>query len=390
MNLVDILIIIFLITSVFRGKEVGFVRQLCSTIGFFGGLLLGALLEPHLVGLAHSQISRSLITLSTTLGCAFILLTAGEYVGILLKTRFYAKPLNKVDNILGSVLALVSMIIGVWLSAAIIQSLPNPALQTAVKESRIVSLLTSKFPAAPTIIADLGHLIDPNGFPQVFTGSEPRPSDSNVALPDLGTLTAAVNKDRDSIVKVEGQGCGGIVEGSGFVIADGLVVTNAHVVAGISNPYVQDANDTHRATAIWFDPDLDLAILKVNNLAGKPLPVSTVTQARGTAAAVVGYPGGGDFTAKSAVVLGPLTATGRNIYNQGNTTREIYEVKADIIPGNSGGPLITADGSVIGVVFAESTAYSHVGYALQTQKVMSELHQAQTQHKTVSTGSCAA
>lgn len=389
MNLVDILIIIFLITSVFRGKEVGFIRQLCSTIGFFGGLLIGAALEPHLVGLAHSQVSRSLITLSTTLGCAFILLTVGEYVGIVLKTRFYAKPLNKVDNVLGSVLALISMIVGVWLSAAIIQSLPNPGLQSAVKESRIVSLLTRQFPAAPTIIADLGHLIDPNGFPQVFTGSEPRPSDNNVALPDLGTLTAAVNKDRPSIVKIEGQGCGGIVEGSGFVIADGLVATNAHVVAGIDTPYVLDANDTHKATPIWFDPDLDLAILKVNNLAGKPLTVNTSTQDRGTAAAIVGYPGGGSFNAKSAAILSPLTATGRNIYNQGNTTRDIYELKADVIPGNSGGPLITADGSVVGVVFAESTAYSHVGYALQTAKVMAELHQAQAQNKTVGTGSCA-
>jgi S1-C subfamily serine protease len=389
MNLVDVLIVIFLITAIIRGREVGFVRQLCSTVGFFGGLLIGALLEPHLVGLAHSQISRSLITLGTTLGCAFALLTAGEYLGIVLKTRFYAKPLNKVDNILGSVLALVSMIIGVWLSASIVQSLPNPGLQTAVKESRIVSLLTHRFPAAPNIIADISRLIDPNGFPQVFTGSEPRPSDSNVALPDLGALQAAVSKDKASVLKVEGQGCGGIVEGSGFIAADGLVITNAHVVAGIKTPYVFQGNDSHVATVISFDPNLDLAILKVKGITGAILPLNTSSQARGTMAAVLGYPGGGGFTAKSAAVLSEITATGRNIYGEGNTVRDIYEVKADIIPGNSGGPLVATDGSVIGVVFAESTSYSHVGYALQTTKVQAELHQAQAQSAAVSTGSCA-
>ena len=388
MNYVDLIIIIFLISSLWRGRDVGFVRQLCSTVGFFGGLWLGITLEPHLVHLAHSQSSRSLITLGTTLGCAFILLTLGEYIGIILKNKVYAaNPLNKVDNFLGSFLAVISMLIGVWLSASILESLPSPGLQSALKASTIVSTLTRKLPPAPNIIADLGHLIDPNGFPQVFNGGEPSPND-NIALPNLGSLQAAVNADSASVVKVEGQGCGGIVEGSGFIVGKNLVATNAHVVAGISSPYVYDSRGSHATTVVWFDPNLDFAILKVSNLAGKTLPINTATADRGTAAAVLGYPGGGAFNANSAAILDEFTATGRNIYNQGNTNRQVYEVKADIIPGNSGGPLVGVDGSVIGVVFAESTAYNHVGYALLTSQIVSPIHQAVT-HAAVSTGSCA-
>jgi S1-C subfamily serine protease len=386
MNIIDVLIVLFLISAVFRGREVGFVRQLCSTVGFFGGLWLGATLEPHLVHLAHSQTGRSLVTLGTTLGCAFVLLTVGEYIGIVLKTKVYAGRLNKVDNGLGSVLALVSMLIGVWLSASILQSLPSPSLQSALKGSAIVSSLTQSLPPAPAVIASLGHLIDPNGFPQVFTGNEPSPN-TNVPLPDLGSLQAAVASDRKSVVKIEGQGCGGIVEGSGFVVGPGLVATNAHVVAGIKDPYIFDANNSHEAKAVWFDPNLDFAILKAGNLAGKPLTLNTAEVPRGTASAVLGYPGGGAFSAKSAAILDEFTATGRNIYDQGQTKRDVYEVKADIIPGNSGGPLVAADGTVIGVVFAESTTFNHVGYAINSSQIAAPVHKAPTH--IISTGSCA-
>jgi S1-C subfamily serine protease len=388
MNFIDIIIVALLISSVFRGREVGFVRQLLSTLGFFGGLFIGALLEPHTVHLVESPVARSVVTLLTTLGCAFLLLTVGEYIGIVLKTKFTLKRINAADNVLGSLLALATVLVGVWLSASIALSVPSASLQSAIKGSAIIANLSRKLPPAPTIVASLSHLIDPNGFPQVFTGNEPSP-ESNVPLPNLGDMQAAVQKDQVSVVKVEGQGCGGIVEGSGFVVGTNLIATNAHVVAGIQSPYVLDTNGTHSATPIWFDPNLDFAVLRVNHLAGKPLPINDSKITRGTPGAVLGYPGGGDFTANVAAVLDEFTATGRNIYNQGDITRDIYEVEADIIPGNSGGPLIGQDGSVFGVVFAESTTYNHVGYALNTGQVLSEIHQAQTKNHSVSTGSCA-
>jgi S1-C subfamily serine protease len=243
-------------------------------------------------------------------------------------------------------------------------------------------------PNAPTVIADLGNLIDPNGFPQVFIGNEPAPR-TNINLPSLGSLQHAVNLDKNSVVKIEGQGCGGIVEGSGFDVGSDLVATNAHVVAGIRHPYVQDANGSHNGTVIWFDPNLDFAVLRVPNLAGQSLVLSSSHISHGTPAAVLGYPGGGPLTAGPAAVLDEFTASGRNIYGRGNTERDVYEIQANVIPGNSGGPLVAKDGTVIGVVFAESTAYQHIGYALTTSQVSTEINQAAASDQSVSTGRCA-
>ena len=192
------------------------------------------------------------------------------------------------------------------------------------------------------------------------------------------------------MVKVDGQGCGGIVEGSGFVVGSDLVATNAHVVAGIAHPNVEDSNGTHSATVIWFDPNLDFAVLQVDNLAGKSLVIDSGSVSSDTPAAVLGYPGGGPFNVGPAVVLDQFTATGRNIYGQGSTDRDVYEIDATVIPGNSGGPLIARDGTVIGVVFAgESTSYPHTGYALTTSQITSEINQAAAQDQPVSTRTCA-
>jgi len=386
--MLDVLIIIFLVSALFRGKEIGFVQQLCSTIGFFGGLLIGAALEPHTVRLVHSTLSRTFVTLATTLGFAFIFLVVGEYVGLTLKHKVQTKRINSADNFLGSLLSATSFLIAIWLGAAILTGLPYPGFQQSIRQSYIISTLTHKLPAAPGIISDFGHLIDPNGFPDVFIGNEPNPPDK-INLPSSSALAAAVNKDKGSVVKIEGQGCGGIVEGSGFVVGNNLVATNAHVVAGINHPYVQDANGTHSAVAIWFDPNLDFAVLRVSNLAGSPLVINSSTAANNTPAAVMGYPGGGGFDAEPASVLDEFTAVGRNIYNSGHTERDVYEIAADIIPGNSGGPLVAEDGTVIGVIFAQSTSYNHVGYALTTAQITSEINHAAAQNQAVNTGSCA-
>ena len=387
--LVDIAIVIFAISALYRGKEIGFVRQFCSTIGFFGGLFVGTWLEPHTIHLAHTTTTRALVTVGTTLGSSLIGLLIGEYVGIALKHKVQISHVNKLDNTFGALLSIVSFLFSIWLTAAIINSLQiPPSVQMDLRNSRIVSALNRYLPSAPNVVASIGHLIDPNGFPQVFIGGEPSPA-RTAKLPDLGELQTAVQADKASVVKLEGQGCGGIVEGSGFIVGSDYVATNAHVVAGIKHPMVQDANGTHSATVVWFDPNLDFAVLRVSNLAGRPLIVSGSNISDGTPAAVLGYPGGGTFAASPAAIQDSFTANGRNIYGKGNTDRSIYEMHADVIPGNSGGPVVGKDGSVIGVVFAESTTYNHVGYALTNAPIISAINQAQSRSYSVNTGSCA-
>lgn len=388
MNVIDLLIILFVFAALFRGRDLGFVRQFLSTIGFFSGLLLGALLQPYTVKLVHGNLAESLVTLATTLGCALIFMAIGEHFGIKLKERLVKADANKYDNIFGSVLAGLSLLIVVWLCANIIATLPTNSLQSPINNSKIVNFLDDHLPPAPGVIASLNRLIDPNGFPQVFTGREPVPDVSNVT-PSLEGFDHAIDVAKLSVVKFEGQGCGGIVEGSGFVVGNGLVATNAHVIAGIKRPYVIDQKGTHQATPVWFDPNLDFAVVRTDGLAGGPLSFNVAEQKRGTNQAVLGYPGGGKLSVASAAILDRFTATGRNIYGEGQTARDVYEIKANIIPGNSGGPMLDKDGHVTGVIFAESTSYENVGYALTAKKAKAEVEAAKARDRQVSTGTCA-
>ncbi len=386
--LIDILILALVVSSVARNWNSGFLRQFSSAAGFFIGLLLGRWLETYTLTLVHTPTSRALVTIISIFGVALIGLTIGEYTGLRLKNRFVSSKFNRVDNGLGSLLTAVTILLSVWLAASVIGNLPSTKIKTEINQSRIISALNKILPPAPRIISDLGHLIDPNGFPDVFIGSEPIPR-GNVNLPALGDLTAAVNADKNSVVRIQGVGCGGVVSGSGFVVGNNIVATNAHVVAGISNPYIEDVNGKHLAQVIWFDPNLDFAVLRANNLAGSPLKIDASNENPGTPGAVLGYPGGGPFNAGPTVVMDEFNASGHNIYGNGITLRSVYEIQADVIPGNSGGPMVKENGDVMGVVFAQSTTYAHVGYALAMNKVSSEIKQAALSPQPVSSGQCA-
>lgn len=389
MNWLDLFIALFLIAALVRGTEVGFVRQFFSTVGFFAGLFLGAWLNGIIGNLVSTPSSRALMAFFSILFSALALMMAGEYVGMLIKFRLHeARIQNKLDKFFGAILSVVTLLAAVWLSAAIFRNVPDSGWQYQVRTSRIVTLLDNNLPSAPGVLTQLGHLIDPNSFPQVFTGLEPALK-TDAPLPDMGELNPAVQMVRPSVVKVEGEGCDSVVEGSGFVAGDGAVVTNAHVVAGVKNPFVLDQNGKHGAEVVLFDPELDIAVLRAENLAGKPLPLEAQTAENDTPAAVLGYPSGAGFTAKPGLILETFKAEGRNIYNQGQTIRDVYSVKTDIEHGNSGGPMINSDGEVIGVIFAKSINYEHVGYALTMEQVIAQINNARGLTKSVDTRSCA-
>lgn len=389
--LTDILIILFVISSTLRGREIGLVRQACSTAGFVGGLFLGAWLQPYIVSRADTMESRALLAALTTLGCAIILLAIAEAVGMILKKKLEGKLLNRPDAVMGALAGGLTLLLLVWLSAPILQAMPITAVQRSVRNSAIVRQLNETLPSAPDTISQIGRLIYPNGFPQVFIGLEPTPADA--PLPELGELRPAVEAARASVVKVEGRGCGGVVDGSGFVTADvngqDFVATNAHVVAGLNQPYVSDQNGAHPATVVWFDKDLDLAVLRTRDLAGPPLALDRADQTNGTPSVILGYPGGGGFQADPASVMERFIATGRDIYDQGRSEREVYSIKGTVVQGNSGGPLIDKDGEVIGLIFATSTTYEQVGYALTMGQVGAEIDQAVRENRQRSSGQCA-
>lgn len=373
---ITILILLLSAIAIIRGWYIGSIRQLFSTLGLAIGLIIGILVSGFIVGAFHSSslkvIMALLITLSSTMGFLII----AENLGYRVKGGIKISLVNEIDSAVGSIFALITIILSVWIISSIISFSSFANLNPNILNSPLVQLIDSNLPSVPSVITRLGTLIDPNSFPKVFVGLEPAPINSSIKLPNIEGMNNAINMDKYSIVKVAGQGCGGIVEGTGFVVGNDLIATNAHVIAGVASPVIYDSNGAHSSQTISFNPDLDFAVLRVPNLSGKPLVFDSKVAANSSPALILGFPGDGSLSAKSAVVLDEFNAVGRNIYDKGNIKRSIYEIKSNVLPGNSGGPLIESNGQVIGVVFAQSINYKNIGYAITADQAVNEINQA--------------
>ena len=331
------------------------------------GLFLGALVAPSVVGLATNRQTRSIIAMAVVFGAAFILGGVGRFLGARSATALKRVRLGPVDSAFGVAVAVIATLFIAWFTAIVIENSNFTSLNAAIQQSRIVRAMDSLLPAPPAILARVKSFLASEGFPVVFAGLSPQAS-APVTLPADAQVRAAVVTAGPSTLQVEGEGCGVIQEGSSFVVAPGLVVTNAHVVAGVHHVVVIDNGHGRDATPIWFDPELDVAVLRVPGLSEPALPVDTRTFGRGTSGVVLGYPGGGPFTYSPAGITNSFPATGLDIYGQNTTRREVYELQAEVRPGNSGGPLVAsgdasgpANGTVIGLVFARSTSDPNVG-----------------------------
>jgi S1-C subfamily serine protease len=281
----------------------------------------------------------------------------------------------------------VAGLVTVWLLASTMVNSSSSTLDTAILQSRIINSLNRVLPPPPTIFSQAQGFLTAEGFPPVFAALAPA-SARPVPLPSDSQLRHAVLAAGPSTVKIEGYGCGVLQEGSGFVAAPGLVVTNAHVVAGIAQPLVQVGSTVKSTKVVFFDPSFDMAVLRVVGLDGPVLHLADAPVGRGTQAAVLGYPEGGPFTADAAGVMAAFEAEGRDIYGRGLTVRNVYELDSLVRPGNSGGPLVLPDGEVIGVVFSRSTVDPNIGYALTSPDVIPRLAQAEADVQPVSTGAC--
>jgi S1-C subfamily serine protease len=385
-NLLDVLLLVVVAVAAIEGLRLGAVLLTLSFVGFWLGMYLGAILASATVHWVHSQPSRTAVALITMIGSAVILGTAGRVLGARSFRALHRGKLGSVDSVLGVAVAVVASLLAVWLVASTLVNSSYPSLNSVIANSTIIRSLDNVLPAPPSVFSRVQAFLSQEGFPPVFAQLAPA-SAGPVTLPDAATVNAAVAAAGASTVKVVGEGCGQIQEGSGFVVAPGLVVTNAHVVAGIPHPTVDDASGTHDTTVVYFDPSFDLAVLRTN-VTEPALSLDTQTVPRQTQAAVLGYPGGGQFAYGPAGVMAEFEAQGRDIYGQGLTVRDVYEIEASVRPGNSGGPLVLPNGVVIGIVFSRSTTNDTIGYALTSPGVITRVHQAEAATGSVGTGGC--
>ena len=386
MNLIDIIIVIWLVSAVLRGYAVGLIRQALSFLGFFIGLALGGWLVPHVLDGFEGPSSLP-IALIMILLIAAVFAGTGEGVGLRLQKLLKVRIAHMANAILGAVIGVIFVLFFSWFIATTAARLPLAGLSLAFERSAIVQLMDKVLPAAPDLTERLGQLLTPYGFPDVFIGEEPVLDPAGP--PSTPEVEAAVRLASGSTVRIEGFACGGISTGSGYVAAPKYVVTNAHVVAGVTRPIVFNQDQRQRGMVVWLDPALDLAVIRTEGpLPGAPLELRTDVQERGTSVAVLGYPGGGPFHVSPGVVLRSQLAIGRDIYGQSLSSREIYVMQTEVAPGNSGGPVVTADGKVAGVVFGEAVARDGFGYAITARAIAESLGTALVRSTPVSSGGC--
>lgn len=386
MDRIDILIILALIYVVHRGLKLGLLQLVGSTLGFIGGIFLGSYLSVSLLGGNIQTSTRVLLILIIEITVATSLSYLGGYAGFRLGSKISKKHLHRANLMLGAPFEAISLLFVVWVVSSGLTTVQTYNLGYYIQHSGIIIALDKTLPPPPDLIARLEKLASPNGSPNVFIGLEPQHTPINASNTISSKVVVAAEP---SIVKVQSVGCGGLVEGSGIIVGNNYVLTNAHVVAGTTQTTISDTRGTFAATPIWFDPNLDVSVLRTKYLNEPILTLANRTAADNTAGVVLGYPGGGTLTAVNSVVIDNIDAVGQNIYNQGQVTRSIYELQSNIEPGNSGGAMIDASGQVIGLVFAKSVSQPDVGYSLVSTTVIPSLQKAISQNHQVSVGQCA-
>jgi len=387
---VDYLILAVLALAALHGWRTGAIRQLLSFGGLWVGLVVGVVAAPT-IARHFAPTSAGLVALAVVLVAVVVCGSIGQVAGWRVASVVRRVRLGVIDDTLGVVVALVAMLLAVWFVGTLAASSRSNTLDQGLRNSAILQQLTRALPTVPSVFARIESVLAAQGLPIVFATLPPQ-----LLAPAPQPTSAAVLAVRDgagrSTVKVIGPACGGMVEGSGFVVAPGIVVTNAHVVGGDPAPRVVDGSGVSPATAILFDPKLDVAVLRVPGLADRPLAVDTATVGRGVKAVALGYPEGGALRAVPASVDGSFMATGLDIYGNSLVSRSVYQLHAVVRPGNSGGPLVAreTDGlRVIGLVFARSTADPQVGYALAMGPVARDVRAAEAANRAVATGGCA-
>lgn len=390
--IVDIIIVVVLIVAALAGVRSGFF----SVLGALAGLVVGAAVSPWLLPLVARELPENGARSAAVVGSAILLLALGAWLGSLIG-RFLRRgadrlKLRAIERLLGGALGLVASVTAVSLIGAAIASSGVPVVSSAVASSSVLRTLQQWTPKPLTDAAARLHA--------AVLGDTVIPTVDALLDSDLGTETPAAAIDTDdpalasaaaSVARISGlaYGCGTMPTGTGFVVAEDRIVTNAHVVAGIERPLVELPGEPARdGTVVYFDPVDDLAVIAAD-VDASPLPLDD-SLAPGGAGAVQGYPYGGPFTTVAAGVLATRDVPISDIYGSSTSPRSVHVLSADVRPGNSGGPLLTAEGGVAGVIFARDTERANVGYAMTLAELLPVLATLDTAQTPVPTGACLA
>jgi S1-C subfamily serine protease len=390
-DLLDVILVIALVSFGFSGYRQGFVVGALAFAGFIGGAVIGAKIAPAVSRALVSGQARAVVALVTVIVVASI----GELVaatgGAFLRRRLTWRPARLVDSAGGAAISVVSLLLVAWIIGSAVAQTQYRGLARQVHRSWIMQHVDDVVPSGVhDFFSSFFRQVAAKAFPPVFSGIGPERIRS-VPPPDPALANSpVVRRDKPLIVKIQGSTrCRTNLEGSGFVYADDHIMTNAHVVAGVTSLRVilGGTGPSFPGTVVLYDPNRDVAVIDVPGFPGRTLAFAGHAP-NGANAIVAGYPENGPFAARAARVRSTEDTTSANIYQHGSVTRQIYSIRAIVQPGNSGGPLLASDGGVYGIVFAASTDSSDTGYVLTAAEVASDARAGMHATQPVSTQGC--
>jgi S1-C subfamily serine protease len=391
-NWFDVVALALVCAGLVLGVRSGAVPQAFGLMGLIGGLVLVMVLAPlaRTLLVEVEQPMRALLAIAGVLLVVGICEGAGSGVGRRVQDRYVGGLGSVVDGVLGGVVGVAQAVIVIWIVGGLVGAAPIPSVAQQAQRSEAVRTISGFLPPPTTITGQVARIVGASGLPELFVGLEPSPAEP-VDVPGASAARVIAAGASGSVVRVESTACGRILTGTGFAVAPGYVVTNAHVIAGAADIAVLPDAGADRplsAAAVLFEPRLDVALLRVPGLGAPGLVFATRDPERGEPAAALGHPSGAGLRVIPAAIAATYRASGRDLYGESQVDRGIVEIRADIGPGDSGGPLVLADGTVGGVVFAESRTDPTVGYALAVDAVSATVMPAVGRSGAVPTGPC--
>lgn len=369
MNALDLVIAAAVLAAAGGGWRLGVAHRLASWTGMTAGLGVAVLVLPGLADALATATPRARLVavLAFLAGMGLCGQAAGLGVGLLLARRRGRPPgpHGALDRAGGALVGATGGLVLVWLALPALASAPGWPARTA-RHSAIASTLERLAPPPPAALRAVGRIVAEVPYPEVFTRLE----DGRAAGPPprAGVSGTVLGRAAQSVVRVAGRACEVIQEGTGFAVADELVLTNAHVVAGERRTTVHaPGSPPASGTVVAFDPVRDLALLRVDGLGRPPLPLADTDT--GAVVAVLGHPAGGPLRVAPARVAERIVATGTDITRRSTSEREVLVLATRLAPGDSGAPLVAGSGAAVGVAFAVDPASPVTAYALTVSEI---------------------
>jgi S1-C subfamily serine protease len=389
MNFLDWCLVVIAAAYALSGYWQGFITGAFATVGLLLGGLVGIWLAPHLLGDADPSLWVSLAALFVVLVCASFGQAILQYAGSRVRAQITWQPVRALDAVGGAALSVVAVLVVTWMLGVAVSGSRIPGIGPMVRDSRVLTAVNDVMPTeAQGLLRGFDRVVGSSFFPRYLEPFAPERIIEVQPAPGNVVRDPEVQQAEKSVFKIRGNNrCGDGIEGTGFLYSPHRIMTNAHVVAGVTEPKVRVGSRTLDATVVYYDSDIDVAVLDVD-IDGPTVSFDTTGKAQDPAV-VLGFPNDGPFDAQPARIRAEQRLRSPDIYGRGTVTREVFSLRGLVRPGNSGGPLVSRAGKVLGVIFAASVTDKQTGYALTADQVAQAATRGLTASTRVSSGNCA-